>query len=54
MYLSIDEDPILLVSNSTVDFQSTSFGKPRKRIINFILTLLTNTLLALLLVTIAF
>lgn len=54
MSLFTDEDPILLVLISTADFQSASFGKPQERIINFILTLIINTLLALLLVTIAF
>lgn len=54
MYLSIDEDHVLLVLNSTVDFQSISSGAPQKRIINLVLTLLTNTLLASLLVIIAF
>lgn len=54
MCLSIDEALILLVLKSTSDFQSASFGKPRKRIINFMLTLLTNSFLASLLVIIAF
>ena len=54
MYLSIDEAHILLVSNSTADFQSVSFGLTRKRIINLILALLTNFTLATLLVIIAF
>lgn len=54
MPLSIDEGPILLVLNSTRDFQSVSFGITRKRIINLILALLTNTVLASLLVLIAF
>jgi NADH-ubiquinone oxidoreductase chain 3 len=54
MFLSIDEAPILLVSTSTADFQSASFGLVRKRIINLILALLTNFTLATLLVIIAF
>lgn len=54
MSLFTDEDLILLVLISTADFQSTSPGKPQERIINFILTLIVNTLLASLLVTIAF
>lgn len=52
--LFIDEAHILLVSFSTTDFQSVRLGKPQERIINLILTLLINTSLALLLVTIAF
>lgn len=54
MYLFTDEVRALLVLFSTTDFQSARLGKPQERVINFILTLLTNTLLALLLVTIAF
>jgi len=54
MYLFTDEAHVLLVLFSTTDFQSVRLGKPQERIINFILTLLINTLLALLLVTIAF
>lgn len=54
MYPFIDEAPVLLVSLSTADFQSVRLGRPQERTINFILTLLINTLLALLLVTIAF
>lgn len=54
MYLFIDEAHILLVLFSTTDFQSVRLGLTQERIINFILTLFTNTLLALLLVTIAF
>lgn len=54
MYPFIDEALILLVSLSTADFQSVRLGRPQGRIINFILTLLINTSLALLLVTIAF
>ncbi len=45
---------VLLVLISTTDFQSVSFGTPRKRTINLLLTLLTNTTLALLLILIAF
>lgn len=54
MSLFTDEDLILLVLISTTDFQSVSLGKLQGRIINFILTLIINTLLASLLVTIAF
>lgn len=54
MSLFTDEDLVLLVLTSTADFQSVSLGEPQERIINFILTLIINTLLALLLVTIAF
>lgn len=54
MYPFIDEAHVLLVWLSTTDFQSVRLGKPQERIINFLLTLLTNALLALLLVTIAF
>lgn len=39
---------------STIDFQSISLGLARERVINIILALITNTLLASLLVTIAF
>lgn len=53
MYLFIDEAPILLVSTSTTDFQSVRLGLSQERIINFIITLIINTSLALLLVTIA-
>lgn len=49
-----DEALILLVLISTADFQSASLGQTQEGIINFILTLFTNTTLALLLVTIAF
>lgn len=52
--LFTDEVPILLVWISTADFQSASLGVLQERIINFILTLVVNTLLASLLVTIAF
>lgn len=54
MFLSIDEDLISLVLISTADFQSASFGKIRKEIINILLVLITNTLLSTLLVLIAF
>lgn len=54
MSLFTDEDPILLVSTSTTDFQSVSSSTHWKRIINLILAILTNTLLASLLVLIAF
>lgn len=50
----IDEAPVLLVLISTTDFQSVRFGETRKRIINLLLALLTNTTLASLLVLIAF
>lgn len=52
--LFTDEVPILLVWISTADFQLASLGELQERIINFILTLIVNTLLASLLVTIAF
>lgn len=39
---------------NTTDLQSAKLGKPQERIINFIITLLINTTLALLLVFIAF
>lgn len=54
MYLSIDEDPISLVSTSTVDFQLTSSGLTQREIINIILTILINVSLASLLILIAF
>lgn len=52
--LFTDEVPILLVWISTADFQLASLGELQERIINFILTLIINTLLSSLLVTIAF
>lgn len=54
MYPFIDEVLILLVSTSTIDFQSVGLGLSQERIINLILTLTINTFLALLLVIIAF
>ena len=54
MYLSIDEVHILLVLTSTTDFQSVSLGLVWKRIINLILALLTNLMLATLLFIIVF
>lgn len=54
MSLSIDEDHVLLVLTSTSDFQSDSSGAIQKRIINLILALTTNIILALILVTVAF
>lgn len=54
MYPFIDEVLILLVSTSTIDFQSVGLGLSQERVINLILTLTINTFLALLLVIIAF
>lgn len=53
MYLFIDEFHILLLLNSTVGFQSISFGATWKSVVNLILTLLTNIILTSLLVFIA-
>lgn len=50
----IDEDPISLVSISTVDFQLTSSGQIQREIINLIITLFINITLTSLLVLIAF
>lgn len=54
MYLSIDEAHILLVLISTIDFQSISSGTTQKRIINLIISLFTNSFIALLLISVAF
>lgn len=54
MSLFIDEDPISLVSISTVDFQLTSSGQIQREIINLIITLFINITLTSLLVLIAF
>lgn len=54
MYQYVVEAHILLVSISTIDFQSISFSITQKRIISITNTLLTNTLLASLLDLIAF
>lgn len=50
----IDEALILLVLTSTIDFQSISSGTTRKGIINLAVAILTNTLLTLTLIIIAF
>jgi len=54
MFLFTDEDPTSLVLTSTIDFQSIGSGTSQKEVINLILALLTNVLLASLLVLIAF
>lgn len=54
MFLFTDEDPTSLVLTSTIDLQSIGSGTSQKEVINLILALLTNVLLASLLVLIAF